>query len=142
MLGFVSALISGFVLGFAFALMLGLIGGIVILWGMPTLVDQHCRKCDYDLTGLQRAGRCPECGEAYDADGGYGLRRTTDGIARGERLARRLRTLAFVAAVLVLLTCSGIAMAGGKQTVMLTMLVFALVAVLCAITSYLYERDE
>lgn len=26
---------------------------------------EHCRACDYDLQGLERPGRCPECGEPF-----------------------------------------------------------------------------
>jgi hypothetical protein len=28
----------------------------------------RCPRCDYDLTGLPRAHRCPECGTEYDQD--------------------------------------------------------------------------
>ncbi len=106
------------------------------------MVDQQCRQCDYDLTGLPRVGRCPECGQRYNAESGDGLRRTTDGLDRGDRLMRRLRTLGFVAAVLVLFSCAGLGWMAGRVTVMATMGLLALVTLLCAVTSYLYEKDE
>lgn len=28
--------------------------------------NANCRSCDYDLSGLDHTGRCPECGAQYD----------------------------------------------------------------------------
>ncbi len=40
---------------------------------MPALKTHYCAQCEYDLSGLRHAGRCPECGNRYDRQRGLGV---------------------------------------------------------------------
>lgn len=111
---------------------------------MPTVSQEHCSKCGYDLTGLPLAGRCPECGQAYDVDRGYGIAQPESISQRSYRVTARLRTIAWgIAAVLCLGCGSGLALiAKNTQTALWLGVIFAGVCVLGAVTSYLYEKPE
>ncbi|MFO0827668.1 MAG: hypothetical protein U0572_05910 [Phycisphaerales bacterium] len=58
----------------------------------PTPVALRCARCEYDLAGLDAAGRCPECGWPIDES----IRAA--GQWTGRRL-RRLRTIAWSLAI-------------------------------------------
>jgi hypothetical protein len=44
-----------------------LLGAIALRWraGLVRRDPSRCRHCDYDMTGLEQAGECPECGEPF-----------------------------------------------------------------------------
>lgn len=111
---------------------------------MPAVVDEHCGKCGYDLTGLPLAGTCPECGQVYDVLRHRGIRMAESSTQRGDRVAARLRTVAWgIAAVLCLGCGGGLAMVvPNADTAWLMGAIFAGVCVLGGITSYIYERPE
>jgi hypothetical protein len=107
-----------------------------------------CQQCGYDLSGLGRRGRCPECGQAFDRVTGAGLveppSRRTERYDRGDRLMRRLRTLGLLVPSVVLLICGGIGvlLVDEWQYVMGSAAVLAAVLGLGAWASYVTERDE
>lgn len=103
----------------------------------------HCSQCDYELTGMPEIGKCPECGNPYSTRSMLGVKIPSSGFDKGERLFRRLRTYAFGVLALMVLTCSGL----------LSLIVprpdrawaigglLAVVLILMAVTSYLYEKE-
>jgi hypothetical protein len=111
---------------------------------MPTVNDEHCSQCGYDLTGLSLTGRCPECGHAYDVFSGGGLRRAESGYQRGDRIAARLRTIAWGAAAACCLVCGGVLglFVPNADTAMWLGVILAAVCALAAVTSFLYEKPE
>lgn len=74
------------------------LGAFLIKWAwFPRRVGKtpHCRNCDYPLTGLESADRCPECGQHL----------TPRTVVRGERPRRRaMGALALLLTLLGLLT--------------------------------------
>lgn len=102
-----------------------------------------CIRCGYELTGLQDVGKCPECGNPYSTRAMLGVKVPEPGYAKGERLFRRVRTIALGILALCVLSCGGLvslfvprpdrawAIAG----------VLALVMLLAAVTSYVYEKE-
>ena len=108
--------------------------------------DPHCAECGYDLSGLRRSGECPECGAHFDLISGRGVRtqsRAAEKHHRGERLARRMRTVLLVVAAIMVLLCGGmfVPLAEHWYYPMATAAVIALVVAMGAVTSYLYEQD-
>lgn len=45
-----------------------ILGIVVVAQGPPVVDPLRCAGCRYDLSGLGRRGRCPECGGLYDLD--------------------------------------------------------------------------
>ncbi len=88
--------------------------------------SDSCHHCGYDLTGLSRQGRCPECGRPYDADSTY---RSTH---RGEHpLSRYAAPIGLGALALLILVCGGLLSLAAKNPggmVIITLFVAALPA--------------
>ncbi len=76
----------------------------------------HCVKCQYELTGLGVAGKCPECGQRYSLSTGFG---TMEGVPPEVKLQRLIRTGAtwvlLGIASLVMLVGVGLLLAGHHQ---------------------------
>ena len=69
----------------------------------------NCSECGYDLSGLGRRGRCPECGQVFDTMSGQGLGEgAAEQFRRGERLVRRLGVAAMLVMALTALACGGV----------------------------------
>lgn len=102
---------------------------------------QHptCAQCGYELSGIAAAGRCPECGRAYDLGSGRG---TT--ARRQPWLVRHIRTVSLVGLAVVILGCSGLLSLVGRNAVSLVLcgLLFAGVTLAVAVLSYLSEKDD
>jgi hypothetical protein len=56
-----------------------------------------CRKCHYDLRGLGRGTRCPECGTEYHPDDPTTFLSSWRPPPAGERMGRYVWIIAFVA---------------------------------------------
>lgn len=68
----------------------------------------NCNNCGYDLMGVARKGRCPECGQAYDIDDNTGVNRRSAAMEaheRGDRVMFLVKLGCFIglAAICVLL---------------------------------------
>ena len=102
-----------------------------------------CGKCGYDLSGLGRQGRCPECGTVFNLATGKGVRSASDAMRRGDRLVRRLRTIACALFGVAMLACAG-CLQWVRPTGRSIWIggVFAGMAFLAAVVSYIYEKDE
>jgi hypothetical protein len=76
----------------------------------------HCLKCQYELTGLGVAGKCPECGQRYSLTTGFG---TMEGVPPEVKLNHLFRagvTWVLVGiASLVMLIGVGLLLAGHHQ---------------------------
>ena len=96
----------------------------------------ECLNCGYNLTGLRKAGVCPECGKAFDtrASSHHRLLDT----ARSYR--RRSRLWASVAAGIVLLGALITLLDGVSPATLVFMLIFAGVSGLGAVAYRLAAR--
>ena len=74
---------------------------------MARFHQARCAKCRYDLTGLARAGYCPECGRRYDVDVPATVYDPDDPQRRTERLLRRLRLAALIVGMVMVAACTG-----------------------------------
>lgn len=98
-----------------------------------------CGRCGYDLVGIAAAGRCPECGQAYDLASGQG----TDA-RRVPWVLRHGRTASLVGLAVFILGCSGLLSlaARNKMAMVLSGLMVAAVVGLGAVMSYLSEQKN
>ena len=62
---------------------------------MAELLFAHCRKCKYELTGLARVGRCPECGQRYNLNTGWGTLENADPTVENQIKLRKFKTFVF-----------------------------------------------
>lgn len=104
-----------------------------------------CSQCGYDLTGLPGLqGACPECGQFWDVMTGRGLGDLSDkGRRRSYSLLNRVRTVLVVLFTLCVLACGGLAtlVASNPWRPVALAGIIAVVGVLAAVTSYVYEDD-
>ncbi|MEM1209879.1 MAG: hypothetical protein AAGI54_11490 [Planctomycetota bacterium] len=103
-----------------------------------------CGDCGYELTGLHHSGSCPECGRAYDMGSGVGVSsEASRRSARGDFLMRRLRTIALGLITLGIVGLT-VLVASLNQSIKPVMWggLFAAIAGLATLTSFLYERSE
>lgn len=108
---------------------------------MAELLFAHCRKCKYELTGLSRVGRCPECGQRYNLDTGSGTLEMADPLAEQRRRLQKIKAiLLFWVAAICTLVSGGLILAG-IRTLGGIGLVVALVIFMSAISSYLDHRQ-
>jgi len=98
-----------------------------------------CGKCGYELVGIARVGRCPECGQPYDLDSGQG---TTD--RQQPWLLRHIRTVALGVLAVLILGCSGLISLAARNAMglVLTGLLVAGVVLMGALLSYMSEKQE
>lgn len=109
---------------------------------MDPLADQQCDKCGYDLTGLRRAGTCPECGNRYNLRTRVGIRPIQTAEDRALWLGRRLRTIVLALMGAAVLICGGVLhMALSVNRIVPIAIMLGLLCILGAVTSYLYESD-
>ncbi len=104
-----------------------------------------CAACGYDLSGLPVRGNCPECGAYFDRVRGTGLSdNRAEQMQRSDRLLRRLRTIFLALGAVAFMGCGGglALIANEPARPIWVASVFALVMVLAAVTSYVYEKDE
>jgi len=104
--------------------------------------SMKCSKCGYELLGLSNRGHCPECGASFDKDMRKGV---TDGsdMNRGDRILRRVRTIAVAVLALFVIGCGGCFQWLVPHSRSLAIgLVVGAVFVLGAVVSYVYENDD
>lgn len=92
---------TGWLLIAAAALLIGLVLLRYGIWPRRRGDTPHCRKCDYNVTGLD-SGRCPECGTEL----------TEAAVVYGER---RRRPVLIVLGVVFFLVATGLVAQGGRQ---------------------------
>ena len=111
---------------------------------MQKVDNLACSKCGYDLTGLDRLGVCPECGQPYDAQRSVGVDDTNHPQRRLDRLLKRVWTLSLIVAMLVVIACSGTcALFVPKPRTAIAIGGFVLlVLILATIISYLSQKEE
>lgn len=69
--------------------------------------DGHCRKCNYDLFGLDEIGQCPECGNQYNRRTGAGMVTGSQRQVSRDRWLRRIVTVVFGVFATTALFCTG-----------------------------------
>lgn len=107
--------------------------GYIVAMDYPT-----CGKCGYELSGIAERGACPECGQQYDLDTGKGTHARTRPF-----VTRYIKTLSLVSLAGLIVLCSGgvTLFARNPLAIVFLGLVFAGVALIGAVASYLSERD-
>ena len=104
-----------------------------------------CAQCGYELTGLQRYGKCPECGSFYDMQVGTGLVSSkAERMQRTDRLLARIRTILLVLAAIAVMGCGGLAtlVANNKSKPLAIAGVIAFLFLFAAVTSFVYEKQD
>jgi len=108
--------------------------------------ERICANCGYDLMGSRPKGRCPECGNAYNAESGAGIRGSAAAEEKVSFVLRRIRTILLGVAALLCVSCgAGISygfMQGNNLKPFVVSVMVAVLLLIGAVTSYLYERDE
>jgi len=109
---------------------------------------QHCRQCEYDLTGLPTRGRCPECGGTYNLKTGQGVTGgPSESHRRGDRIMARIRTILLLLAIVVVMGCGGLLswivhQLNGKWLQPLALAgLLGVVLLMAAVLSYLNEKE-
>lgn len=108
---------------------------------MVDLEAKYCGRCGYELIGLPKQGRCPECGQVYDLVKGSGL-----GVGPKHRVGTgigRMRTVACGVLAVVVMLCGGLGalVATHPLSVLWISGFISGVCILALITSYLYESE-
>ncbi len=67
----------------------------------------YCEKCQYDLTGIGPAGRCPECGHAFDKTSGRGVLSGPTPGDEGRRVSLIARWTLLVGILVIIAACGG-----------------------------------
>ena len=101
----------------------------------------QCSECEYDLTGLPRSGKCPECGNYYDMQFKFGLVGMRTKQEKMDQLLRRVRTIVFVIVAAGCATLGLLLSFVGSARSLYVGLLSAGVFALCALTSWVYEKD-
>jgi len=107
--------------------------------------ERVCAQCGYDLMGLKPKGRCPECGQFYNALTDEGLVTKAAAEERTGFVLRRIRTIVLGLMALLSVSCGagitfGLLQGNNLRPLVVSGIVAGLFA-LGAVTSYLYERD-
>ena len=68
----------------------------------------YCEKCNYDLTGIGPAGRCPECGHAFDKTARRGVISGPPPGDDGRRVTLIVRWTLFVGVLVIIAACGGL----------------------------------
>lgn len=105
------------------------------------MTDKVCKKCKYDLVGLQPIGKCPECGLAYNSYTGDGLRSFADISNRNDRVLARVRTLSLLGlALLVAISFTIVGFLRGAPAAWWLGGFFTAIIALGALVSFVYEK--
>lgn len=67
-----------------------------------------CSGCGYDLLGVAREGRCPECGQAYDVSIGKGVTQRSAAMQAHDRGDRLVYLLKLWTLILLAVICVGL----------------------------------
>jgi len=101
------------------------------------LQASNCSQCGYDLTGLPRRGRCPECGAPFDQ-----AQPAADAQnAKAGRLQRYGPALLLAGLAAMCLVCGGLVRLNTASAwPVWTAVLISGALILGAVTSYLYKR--
>jgi len=107
--------------------------------------DPICSNCGYELLGLPRQGRCPECGQYYNMLSGEGTKGTEAAEEKLSFIFRRIRTVVLGLMTLASVGCgsclSFYVLQNNNNKPFGISLVIGGLLLLATIASYLYERD-
>lgn len=68
----------------------------------------NCSECGYDLLGVARRGRCPECGQKYDISSNQGVSQHSSASRANERGDRVVYLVKFWSFVTLAVLCVGL----------------------------------
>ena len=109
---------------------------------MPDFSIAHCRNCKYELTGLGRSGQCPECGQRFNLNTGWGTLENKDDPADRMILFHKIKIIAlFSVAGLVFVLSVAFMIIGWWMLARIGVLVMVLL-VLGGVTSWADYRNQ